>query len=97
MLSNIILRSTAAFGGTPFRLNKCTALTSASGGAVGGAVGGVPGALVGGALGVAGTPPAKEPPAAPVEAAVKAVHLNKRKGAPPKAAVLLKIILDNIG
>lgn len=54
MLSNIILRSTAAFGGAPFRLNKCTALTSAAGGAAGGSVaGGVPGALVGGALGVA--------------------------------------------
>ena len=51
MLSNIILRSTAAFGGAPFRLNKCTALSSAAGGAAGGAVGGVPGALVGGALG----------------------------------------------
>ena len=38
MLSNIILRSTAAFGGAPFRLKKCTALGSA---------GGVPGALVG--------------------------------------------------
>ena len=48
MLSNIILRSTAAFGGTPFRLKKCTALSSAAGGAAGGAaVGGVPGALVG--------------------------------------------------
>ena len=56
MLSDIILRSTAAFGGSPFRLNKCTALTSAAGGASGGAaVGGVPGALVGGALGVAGS------------------------------------------
>ena len=54
MLSNIILRSTAAFGGAPFRLNKCTALGSATGGAAGGAaVGGVPGALVGGALGLA--------------------------------------------
>ena len=54
MLSNIILRSTAAFGGAPFRLKKCTALTSAAGGAAGGAsLGGVPGALVGGALGVA--------------------------------------------
>ena len=54
MLSNIILRSTAAFGGAPFRLNKCTALTSAATGAAGGsAAGGVPGALVGGALGVA--------------------------------------------
>ena len=56
MLSDIILRSTAAFGGAPFRLNKCTALTSAAGGAAGGAaVGGVPGALVGGALGLAGS------------------------------------------
>lgn len=54
MFSNIILRSTAAFGGAPFRLNKCTALTSAASGAAGGsAVGGVPGALIGGALGVA--------------------------------------------
>nr|DAF30698.1 MAG TPA: minor capsid protein [Microviridae sp.] len=54
MLSNIILRSTAAFGGAPFRLKKCTALTSAAGGAAAGSsVGGVPGALVGGALGVA--------------------------------------------
>lgn len=54
MLSSIILRSTAAFGGAPFRLNKCTALTSAATGAAGGsAFGGVPGALVGGALGVA--------------------------------------------
>ena len=33
MLSNIISRSTAAFGGAPFRLNKCTALSSAAGGA----------------------------------------------------------------
>lgn len=54
MLSNIIFRSTAAFGGAPFRLTKCTALSSAAGGATGGAVvGGVPGALVGGALGLA--------------------------------------------
>lgn len=54
MLSNIISRSTAAFGGAPFRLNKCTALTSAASGAAGGSiVGGVPGALVGGALGMA--------------------------------------------
>ena len=36
MLSNIILRSTAAFGGAPFRLKKCTSLTSAAGGAAGG-------------------------------------------------------------
>ena len=42
MLSNIISRSTAAFGGAPFRLNKCTSLTSAAGGAAGGAaVGGL--------------------------------------------------------
>lgn len=54
MVSNIIIRSTAAFGGTPFRLNKCTALDSAgSGAAAGAAAGGVPGALVGGALGIA--------------------------------------------
>ena len=54
MLSNIILRSTAAFGGAPFRLKKCTALGSAGAGAgIGAATGGVPGALVGGALGVA--------------------------------------------
>lgn len=56
MLSNIISRSTAAFGGAPFRLKKCTALTSVAGGAAGGAAaGGVPGALVGGALGLAGS------------------------------------------
>lgn len=54
MLSNFIIRSTAAFGGTPFHLNKCTALGSAgSGAAAGAAAGGVPGALVGGALGIA--------------------------------------------
>ena len=54
MLSNIILRSTAAFGGAPFHLKKCTALTSVAGGAAGGSLaGGVPGALVGGALGMA--------------------------------------------
>ena len=48
MLSNIILRSTAALGGAPFHLIKCTALGSAGAGAAGGAsVGGVPGALVG--------------------------------------------------
>ena len=42
MLSNIIFRSTAAFGGAPFRLKKCTALTSAATGAAGGsAAGGV--------------------------------------------------------
>ena len=54
MLSNMINLSTAALGGAPFRLNKCTALGSAgSGAAAGAAAGGVPGALVGGALGVA--------------------------------------------
>lgn len=54
MLSDFIIRSTAAFGGAPFRLKKCTALSSGAGGAAGGAaVGGVPGALVGGALGMA--------------------------------------------
>ena len=56
MLSILISRSTAAFGGAPFRLTKCTALGSAGAGAAGGAaVGGVPGALIGGALGVAGS------------------------------------------
>lgn len=54
MLSSFIIRSAAAFGGTPFRLNKCTALDSTGkGAAAGAAAGGVPGALVGGALGVA--------------------------------------------
>lgn len=54
MLSNIISWSTAAFGGTPFRFSKCTALGSAgSGASAGAAAGGVPGALVGGALGIA--------------------------------------------
>lgn len=55
MLSNIISWSTAALGGTPFRLNKCTALGSAGkGAAAGGILGGAPGALAGGALGFAG-------------------------------------------
>ena len=31
MLSNIILRSTAAFGGAPFLLKKCTAVNQWSG------------------------------------------------------------------
>ena len=54
MLSNVIIRSAAAFGGTPFRFNRCTALGSAgSGAAAGAAVGGAPGAVVGGALGIA--------------------------------------------
>lgn len=56
MLSNIISRSAAAFGGAPFLLTKCTSLSSAASGAgTGAAVGGVPGALVGGALGIAGS------------------------------------------
>lgn len=56
MLSNFIVRSAAAFGGAPFRFNKCTALGSAgAGAAVGSSAGGVPGALVGGALGIAGS------------------------------------------
>ena len=56
MLSILNTWSTAAFGGAPFRLNKCTALSSAAGGAAGGAsIGGAPGALVGGALGLAGS------------------------------------------
>ena len=37
MLINHVIRSAAAFGGAPFRLNKCTALGSAAGGAAGGA------------------------------------------------------------
>ena len=37
MLSSFIIRSAAAFGGTPFRLVKSTALGSAAGGAAGGA------------------------------------------------------------
>ena len=40
MLSSLISRSTAAFGGAPFRLKKCTALSSAAGGAAGGSVAG---------------------------------------------------------
>ena len=56
MLSSIISRSTAAFGGAPFRYNLCTALGSAgSGAAADAAAGGVPGAFVGGALGLAGS------------------------------------------
>jgi hypothetical protein len=56
MLSNVIFRSTAAFGGTPFCLKKCTALGSAGAGAgAGAALGGAPGALIGGALGLAGS------------------------------------------
>ena len=53
MLSNLIIRSAAAFGGAPFRLTKCTALSSAGAAGAGAAAGGVPGALVGGALGLA--------------------------------------------
>ena len=37
MFSNIISRSTAAFGGAPFNLKKCTALGSAGAGAGAGA------------------------------------------------------------
>ena len=56
MFYNLINRSTAAFGGTPFRSNLCTALGSAGAGAGAGAtVGGAPGALLGGALGLAGS------------------------------------------
>lgn len=56
MLSNFIIRSTAALGGTPFRSGKCTALGSAGAGAgAGAAFGGAPGALIGGALGLAGS------------------------------------------
>ena len=54
MMSSIIIRSAAAFGGAPFRLVKSTALGSAGAGAASGAaIGGAPGALVGGALGLA--------------------------------------------
>ena len=46
MLSDFIIRSTAAFGGAPFCLKKFTALSSAASGAAGGAsVGGFPGDL----------------------------------------------------
>ena len=56
MLSDFIIRSTAALGGAPFRLTKCTALGSAGAGAgAGAALGGAPGALIGGALGLAGS------------------------------------------
>lgn len=54
MLSNIISRSAAAIGGTPFHLNKCTALGSstslASTGVIGGALG-LAGNLIGGIFG----------------------------------------------
>ena len=40
MVSEIVIRSTAAFGGTPFRLSKCTALGSAGSGASAGAAAG---------------------------------------------------------
>lgn len=56
MLSNMINWSTAAFGGAPFRLSKCTALGGvATGAATGGAAGGIPGALIGGGLGLVGS------------------------------------------
>lgn len=50
MLSNFVIRSTAALGGTPFCTLKRTALGKAAAGA---AAGGVPGALIGGAFDVA--------------------------------------------
>ena len=54
MFYNLINRSTATFGGAPFRPNLCTALGSAGAGAgAGAAAGGAPGALLGGALGLA--------------------------------------------
>jgi hypothetical protein len=54
MLSDFIIRSTAALGGTPFCSSKCTALGSAgTGAAAGAAAGGAPGALIGGAFGLA--------------------------------------------
>ena len=46
MMSSIIIRSAAAFGGAPFRLKKCTALSSAAGGALG-----VASSLLGGLFG----------------------------------------------
>ena len=46
MLSNIIIRSTAAFGGAPFRLAKCTALGSAGGALAGSAADAVPSLVV---------------------------------------------------
>nr|DAV13971.1 MAG TPA: minor capsid protein [Microviridae sp.] len=56
MLSNVIIRTAAALGSTPFCFKKCTTLGSAGSGAAAGAtVGGAPGALVGGALGIAGS------------------------------------------
>ena len=36
MLSNSVIRSAAAFGGAPFLLKKCTALTSTGEGAAAG-------------------------------------------------------------
>ena len=54
MLSDFIFRSTAAFGGAPFRFTKRTALGSTGkGAALGAAAGGAPGALLGGAFGLA--------------------------------------------
>lgn len=55
MFSTVISWSTAAIGGAPFCMMKCTALGSAGKGAAAGSVlGGAPGALIGGALGFAG-------------------------------------------
>lgn len=47
MLINYVIRSAATFGGAPFRLNKCTSLTSAIVGAAGGAAGSLIGGLFG--------------------------------------------------
>ena len=41
MLSSLIIRSTAALGGAPFRFLKCTALGSAGTGAASGAAAGI--------------------------------------------------------
>lgn len=51
MFSNVISWSTAAIGGAPFCMMRCTALGAAASGA---ALGGAPGAVIGGALGFAG-------------------------------------------
>ena len=51
MLSNFIIRSTAALGGAPFRFKKCTALNFAGAGAGAGAASGI-GAGAGAASGI---------------------------------------------
>ena len=63
MLSNFIIRSTAAVGGAPFRFNECTAL-------IGGALG-LAGSLVGGLL-----VNATAIPAAAAAAVVRAMKLS---------------------